>query len=153
MSAVTNIEIEWLERRESSAEIRDLARRLRRVGNSAEETLWGALRGRRFLGLKFRRQHALGRFIADFYCTERRLVVEVDGAVHETPDQALHDQERDRWLAQRGITIVRIPAAMVSQAPEEALLMIVAVLDRTLPRRPEEAGSASLSPPGRGTAA
>ncbi|KAA0206036.1 DUF559 domain-containing protein [Candidatus Uhrbacteria bacterium] len=65
-------------------------RELRRCSTDAERALWERLRGRRFQGLRFRRQFGVDRFILDFYCPRLRLGIEVDGDIH------LHSQERDR---------------------------------------------------------
>jgi very-short-patch-repair endonuclease len=61
----------------------ELARELRRGMTVPEIKLWGWLRGRRVRGAKFRRQHPIGPFIADFYCAEVGLVVELDGGMHD----------------------------------------------------------------------
>ena len=85
------------------------ARELRRVPTAAESRLWAALRGHRLAGLAFRRQHAIGKFIADFYCPSARLVVEADGGVHCTPAQAAHDRDRDALFAGLGLCVLRVP--------------------------------------------
>jgi very-short-patch-repair endonuclease len=69
------------------------ARRLRGEATYAESALWNRLRGRAFEGLKFRRQAPLGRYIVDFVCLEHRLVIELDGGIHDAP---FRDPERDR---------------------------------------------------------
>src|SRR5687767_8446992 len=81
------------------------ARELRRQGTAAEERLWDSLRAGRLDGLKFRRQHAVGRFILDFYCPSRRLCVEVDGEIHQ--GQLERDEARDVALGRRGVRTVR----------------------------------------------
>jgi very-short-patch-repair endonuclease len=83
------------------------ARALRKSMSDAEWTLWQGLRGGQLDGYKFRRQHPMDRFILDFVCLEKRLVIEVDGAQHAEPDQAAHDAARTRWLAQRGYRVLR----------------------------------------------
>jgi very-short-patch-repair endonuclease len=75
--------------RRTSASIVWKARELRRPLTPAEQMLWNELRGRRFAGIKFRRQHAVGHFILDFYCPEYRLAIELDGDTH------LEQQEYD----------------------------------------------------------
>ena len=65
------------------------AQAMRRQPTSAEEALWGALQKKQVAGLKFRRQHPVGRFVLDFYCASHRLVVEVDGDIHDA------QQDRD----------------------------------------------------------
>jgi len=67
---------------------------------------WNLVRNRRLGGLKFRRQQPLGPFIADFYCADAKLVVEIDGVIHETC--AERDAERDTWLREEGIDVLRI---------------------------------------------
>ncbi len=82
------------------------ARRLRREETYAEAELWAVLRGSA-LGVMFRRQHPVGRFVADFACVERKLVVELDRAVHARPDVAEADAERTREIEACGWTVVR----------------------------------------------
>lgn len=81
------------------------ARVLRQAMTPAEDALWQALRDRRLLGRKFRRQAPLGPGVAGFYCVERRLVVEADGA---GPDVRF-----DAWLADRGIRVLRFSSGQV----------------------------------------
>ena len=87
-------------------EMADRARDLRRQLTPAERRLWEHLRAHRLAGLHFRRQQIIHGFIVDFYCHARRLVVEVDGAVHE--GQADYDAERDRILAAHGLRVLRV---------------------------------------------
>ena len=82
------------------------ARELRNDMTPQEQKLWGALRYKQ-LGFKFRRQQAIDRFIVDFCCFEKRLVVEVDGAVHLEKNQKEHDWERDKFLEENGFSVLR----------------------------------------------
>ena len=86
------------------------ARALRRELTFPEVLLWQLLRGDRLSGLRFRRQHPVGPYVLDFYCTELALAVEVDGAAHDHPDRATRDARRDLWLAGQGIAVLRVPA-------------------------------------------
>jgi very-short-patch-repair endonuclease len=86
------------------AEMQRRARELRQRMTNAERKLWYALRDRRFARFKFRRQVPVGRFIADFVCFERRLVIEVDGGQHA---ESVRDQWRDRWFAANGFRVLR----------------------------------------------
>ena len=79
------------------------ARQMRKAMTPAERTLWYALRDRRFLGLKARRQVPIGPFIVDFLIPDRRLVIESDGSGHGAP----RDLQRDQWLAARGFRVLR----------------------------------------------
>jgi very-short-patch-repair endonuclease len=83
------------------------ARELRRDSTKAETLLWAQLRDRRLNGYKFRRQHPIGSFFADFACIEHRLVVEVDGESHDWTYE--RDAGRERSLARDGHRVLRIP--------------------------------------------
>jgi adenine-specific DNA-methyltransferase len=83
------------------------ARQLRTNSTDAERFLWRELRSRQLGGYKFRRQQALGAFIVDFVCLERRLVIELDGGQHAEPEQAMYDADRSQWLAQQGFRVLR----------------------------------------------
>lgn len=72
----------------------------------AEAKLWAQVRNQQ-LGYKIRRQHPIGHFIADFYCAQAKLVIEVDGDSHAEPDQAEYDTARTGWLEARGYYIIR----------------------------------------------
>ena len=93
----------------------------------AEKLLWKLLRNRRLRGWKFRRQSAIATYIADFYCHELRLIVELDGDVHSTPSQIAHDENRDFYLNYLGIEVFRIPNRQVYDDPEAALDRLVEV--------------------------
>lgn len=83
------------------------ARDMRLAMTKPERLLWSVVR-RKKCGPRFRRQHAVGPYILDFYCHEARLCVEVDGGSQDLMTE--HDRRRDEWLAQRGIRTVRIVA-------------------------------------------
>jgi very-short-patch-repair endonuclease len=102
------------------------ARELRRNETESEEIAWRLLRTLRFKGFKFRRQYAVGRYIVDFCCPQRRLIVELDGSVHAQPSQTKHDASRDAQLKRMGYTAMRLPNGIVMEAPE---LFVGKVLD------------------------
>ena len=81
------------------------AREMRRDPTPAEDALWEAVRARRLDGLRFRRQHPVGGFVLDFYCPIAKLVVEVDGDVHD--QQQEQDAERDARFAAFGYHTLR----------------------------------------------
>jgi very-short-patch-repair endonuclease len=83
------------------------AKELRLPLTPQENKLWQRLRAKQLYGLKFRRQHPLDRFILDFFCVGRRLVIEIDGSGHANPDQQAYDQARTEWLEQRGLRVIR----------------------------------------------
>ncbi len=110
----------------------ELARKLRQQQTRAEELLWMCLRNRMLNGLKFRRQHPLGRYIADFYCAEKRLVIELDGAVHRHPDQQAYDQIQQQEIEARGLIVLRLRNQQVEYDLEHALDLIADVATRGL---------------------
>lgn len=113
-------------------EVETAARELRRDLTEAESVLWQALRGGQLGGLKFRRQHPVGQFILDFYCSSHKLAVELDGAIHE--GQTEYDAARTRQLESHGYRVLRF-------RNEEVL----ADLDSVLKRISEAAQSLSAS--------
>ena len=86
--------------------LKEFAKKNRKEMTRSETTLWNALR-KLACGFRFRRQHPIGDFIADFICLERRLVIEVDGGYHSTPEQQSDDAIRIEFLEHRGFTVIR----------------------------------------------
>ena len=93
--------------------LRSLSQALRRQQTPPEKKLWRELRSRQLSGLKFRRQHSVGRFIVDFYCREIRLVIEIDGKVHEK--QRDYDALRDFLIEAKGFTVIRVSNEEVNE--------------------------------------
>jgi very-short-patch-repair endonuclease len=73
------------------------------------------------MGFKIRRQHPIGRFVADFYCAEAMVVIEIDGDVHADPDQGAYDSYRTAWLEERGYKVIRFQAGEVDRNLEGGL--------------------------------
>ena len=73
----------------------------------AEQLLWNKLRSKQCDSLKFRRQHAIGPFIVDFYCPEQLLVVEIDGDVHAEETKITKDRQRERYLRSLDLQVIR----------------------------------------------
>lgn len=82
-------------------------RELRQESTESEKLLWAVLRNRKLNGLKFRRQHPLDKFIVDFYCHEKKLVVELDGNVHGEKVNKEYDEARTAMLAGLNVTVLR----------------------------------------------
>jgi len=95
---------------------------LRRQMTEEEKILWQHLRANRLNGLHFRRQQIIDGFIADFYCHAIRLVIEVDGEIHQ--QQAEYDAERDRILSARGLRLLRIKNEEIRQNLDSVLVRI-----------------------------
>ena len=102
------------------------ARHMRFHATASEHLLWQAIRGRR-LGVSFRRQVPLGRFIVDFLAPKARLVVEVDGAYHHAGRKA--DARRDEALRRLGYTVLRINAELVTRDLPVAVALISTALE------------------------
>ena len=83
------------------------ARALRHIETEAEKLLWQQLRNKKLNELKFRRQHPIDKYIADFYCHEKKLVIELDGEVHNDIETKEKDAGRTCELEQLGITVIR----------------------------------------------
>lgn len=83
------------------------AKELRKRMTDAEEILWKHLRNNKLKGLKFRRQHPLDIYIADFYCHQKKLIIELDGGIHDTPEQREYDEGRTFELEEKGFKILR----------------------------------------------
>nr|WP_238147294.1 endonuclease domain-containing protein [Rhizorhabdus dicambivorans] len=92
-----------------------------------EVMLWECLRGGRAgAGAKFRRQHPIGPYIVDFYCSAAKSVIEVDGEAHDRGGKPEHDRQRDAFLKENGYQVLRVSAAEVMKAPDEVASAIVA---------------------------
>jgi very-short-patch-repair endonuclease len=95
------------------------AKALRANATDTERRLWYHLRGHRFMGLKIKRQKPLGRYIVDFVCMDKRLIIELDGGQHV--ERAQDDARRDRWLREQGYTVLRFWNNEVMQELESVL--------------------------------
>jgi very-short-patch-repair endonuclease len=83
------------------------AKDLRTRSTDTERALWSHLRAKRLDGFKFRRQHPVGKYIVDFVCLEKMLVIELDGGQHADPEIKEYDRERDNWLRKEGYSVLR----------------------------------------------
>ena len=100
------------------------ARQLRQNATFPERVLWSLLRDRRLNGVKFRRQHAIGPYIVDFYCSSHGLVVELDGRSHD--DRGIEDRQRQEYLESvAGLRVIRVRNDDVFQDRESVLLAIL----------------------------
>ena len=109
------------------------AQALRNRATDAERFLWDRLRRRQLRGYRFRRQVPIGNYIADFVCIEARLIIEVDGSQHET--RRTYDEQRTRYLEQRGFRILRIWDNQVFTEMQPALEAILNMLEATTHQR------------------
>ncbi len=114
------------------------SRDLRRRQTKSEQILWQALRNRKIDGKKFRRQARIGHYVVDFYCPSERLVIEIDGEVHD--QQTVRDRDRQELLEDLGMRVVRITA----KDCEDNLRSVLARIRTELRRRAPAPRSLSL---------
>lgn len=103
--------------------LKEFAIENRRKPTEAECILWNYLKGNVF-GVHFRRQHIIGRFIADFVCLSRKLIIEVDGKYHQIPNKQISDKERTAWLENKGFNILRFSNEQILSETDRVLTII-----------------------------
>jgi very-short-patch-repair endonuclease len=108
------------------------ARELRKSGTRVEELLWKAIRSGQLGGYKFRRQHPIGDFVADFYCAEMRLIIEIDGGRHDELEVHARDEARTKMLEATGHRVVRIANEEILNGLQQVLRKLM----RELPPHP-----------------
>ena len=114
--------------------LRVRVRELRQPLTRAEAHLWQRLRDRQLAGLKFRRQHVIDRYVADFYCAEAHLVIELDGSIHAQRTDL--DAFRTAWLQRRGFHVLRFPNEAVLLHTDDVLQTILAACQAHRPPSP-----------------
>ena len=95
-------------------------RKLRRNSTHVEELVWNFIRNRQLLGYKFRRQYSVDRYVIDFYCSEIKLAVELDGASHNSVEQKIYDLKRQKELEAFGIKFLLISDDEIFSNPNKA---------------------------------
>ena len=103
--------------------LKDFARHNRREMTESETVLWNALRKIRS-GIRFRRQHSIGDYIADFICLPVKLVIEVDGGYHQEPLQQESDEQRTKFLESKGYHVIRIKNEEISNDLNKVVMRI-----------------------------
>ena len=104
--------------------LKEFARVNRKLPTEAENLLWQELRGQKLDGSKFRRQHAIESFIVDFVCLPAKLIIEVDGEVHQEPEQVEYDAGRTYELRELGYTLLRFSNSQVTHNLPQVLQTI-----------------------------
>lgn len=118
--------------------LKQFALQMRNQPTDSEKLLSTALSGKKLEGYKFRRQYIIGNYIADFICLKENLIIELDGLIHQLPENRMSDEERTKWLNSEGYQVIRF-------TNEEVLLGLDKVLDKvtaTLTAPPSGAGGA-----------
>lgn len=101
-------------------ELKESRRELRKRATPQENILWEKLRNRK-LGPKFRRQHSIGRYILDFCCPEKKLIVELDGSVHDNEEAKEYDKVRDKFFRELDFKVLRFKNYEVENNMEKVL--------------------------------
>ena len=102
----------------------ELAKKLRNNQTEAELFLWDNLQRLAYLNIRFKRQHPVLYFIADFYCHKAKIIIEVDGGYHDIPEQYLYDRNRENELNELGLKVVRFTNHEVMNSIEKVLKTI-----------------------------
>jgi very-short-patch-repair endonuclease len=123
------------------------AKRLRREATDCERILWARLRNGQLRGLRFRRQQPIGPFVADFYCSAARLVVELDGSQHGAVENRVYDERRTQYMSAQGYRVLRFSNNDLLQNCEAVLESIAREVELTPPRTRE---ARSTLPQGEG---
>lgn len=110
----------------------NFARKNRQNPTIAEEHIWNLLKDPR-ITVKFRRQHIIGDYIVDFVCLPLKLILEIDGKYHFTPEQEIEDKIREQWLNRMGYTIVRINNENALYDSENTITLILNAIERERP--------------------
>ena len=110
------------------------ARGLRSEMTDAEQRLWQAIRGKQILNNRFRRQHPIGSYIADFACIDKKLVIELDGGQHQ--EQTAYDENRTVFLNTQGWQVLRFWNNEVLENMDGVLVHIVEILAALPPSQP-----------------
>ena len=110
----------------------EFARLRRQMADEFERLMWQLLRNRQRCNQKFRREHPLGIYTADFYCVQAKLVVEVDGASHQSDEAQQYDSVRDQWMKEQGIRVLRFTCDQVERETQRVL----AEIDKSLQENP-----------------
>ncbi len=87
--------------------LKDFAKQMRNQPTEAEELLWNVLNSKKLEGYKFRKQHIIGNFITNFICIKANLIIEIDGLIHQLPENIESDAQRTEWLEEEGYRVIR----------------------------------------------
>jgi very-short-patch-repair endonuclease len=115
--------------KEAIGKLYQYGRELRKASTATEHLLWARLRNKKLNGLKFRRQHPLDKFVVDYYCHEKRLVIELDGGVHDVKRNKEYDEARTAMLSGLNIYVLRFKNEEVINNIEEVLKKINEVVE------------------------
>ena len=111
---------------------KQLRRDLRQNMTEAEDLLWQRIRNKKLCGVRVKRQYGLGPFILDFYIPKARLAIEIDGKIHLKKEQRERDLNKDTFLTENGIKVVRFTNEEVLNHIENVFAKLEAIINETL---------------------
>lgn len=120
--------------------LKEFCKKMRNHPTEAEQLLWYALSGKKLEGYKFRRQHIIGNYITDFICLKENLIIEIDGLIHQLPENKANDKERTNWLEEQGYRVIRF-------TNDEVLFGIDTVLDKIISEIQSPSSTIQAAPP------
>ena len=106
------------------------ARELRNKLTPAEQTFWLRLK-EQFPEYKFRRQHPISIYIADFYCHKLKLVIEIDGSIHDSEEAKLADEKRQKYLENLNLTVIRFTNEQIRSEVENVIKIISSIISQS----------------------
>ena len=129
--------------------LKEYAEHHRSHPTQAEDILWQLVKTKQLEGYKFRRQHIIGNYITDLICLNKRLIVEIDGLIHQLPENKETDEIRTQWLSEQGFKVLRVTNEQVINKTVETLELI----SSTLKNQPSIQENSDLSAPSGGQGA
>lgn len=108
---------------------KNLRRKLRNNLTPPEVVLWAHIKNTQLSGLRFRRQYGIGRYVVDFYCPKKRLVIEIDGSYHTRPEVREYDRIRQRFIESFNICVLRFSSGDIFDNIDGVLKRIVSVAE------------------------
>jgi urocanate hydratase len=124
--------------------LKDFVKEHRSNPTEAEKCFWELVRGKNLENYKFRRQHIIGQYIVDFVCLDRHLIVEIDGLIHQLPDNKSSDEERTKWLSTQGFKVIRFTNEEIISDTDNVLKKVVETLNEQTSNPPVGGGGAGL---------
>ncbi|MBS4033618.1 MAG: methionine synthase [Ignavibacterium sp.] len=112
------------------SKLKDYANKHRDNPTKAELIIWEFLKSKQLENFKFRRQHIIGQYIADFVCLDRMLVIELDGKIHQLPDNQESDELRTLWLESKGFKVIRFTNKQVTTDSEKVINEIIEMVSK-----------------------
>ena len=118
--------------------LKEYAKKHRDYPTKSELVLWELLKGKQLEDFKFRRQHIIGQYIADFVCLDRMLVIEIDGLIHQVPENKESDEIRTKWLESNGFRVIRFTNKEVTIDTEKVLIKILENVKKQKSQSPQK---------------